>query len=206
MVILAVACILFAFWGAPAAGISIPAVRQIAFTVVSIVTTTGYATVDFELWPPLAHAVLLGLMALGAMAGSTSGGVKSLRALLALRAVRNVFEAAGHRNAVQPPVKYAGRAVPDEVISSIWSFLAIFFGLAGLMALWVAGGYGLDTAVSAGLTSLGNVGPGLGEIGPYDQFGHFPPSMKLGFVFCMLAGRLELFTLLVLLSPAFWRR
>ena len=207
VVVLAVVCILLAFWGASAAGISVPAVRQVAFTVVSIVTTTGYATVDFELWPPLAHAVLLGLMALGAMAGSTSGGVKSLRGLLALRAVRNVFEAAGHRNAVQPPVKYAGRAVPDEVISSVWSFLAIFFGLAGLMALWVAaGGYGLDTAVSAGLTSLGNVGPGLGEIGPYDQFGHFPSSMKLGFVFCMLAGRLELFTLLVLLSPAFWRR
>ena len=207
VVVVAVAGISLSFWGASTVGISPPAIRQVAFTVISIVTTTGYATVDFEPWPPFAHAVLLGLMALGAMAGSTSGGVKSLRGLLALRAVRNVFEAAGHRNAVQPPVKYAGRPVPDEVISSVWSFLAIFFGLAGLMALFVAaGGYGLDTAVSAGLTSLGNVGPGLGEIGPYDQFGHFPPSMKIGFVFCMLAGRLELFTLLVLLSPAFWRR
>ena len=111
------------------------------------------------------------------------------------------------RLAVDLDVDLPDQCLGPEVISSVWSFLAIFFGLAGLMALWVAaGGYGLDTAVSAGLTSLGNVGPGLGEIGPYDQFGHFPSSMKLGFVFCMLAGRLELFTLLVLLSPAFWRR
>ena len=153
------------------------------------------------------HAIILGLMALGAMAGSTSGGVKSLRAILALRAVRNVFQAAGHRNAVQPPVRYGGRPVAAEVVTSVWAFLAIFFGLAALMSLAVAAaGYGLGTAASAGLTSLGNVGPGLGEIGPYDQFGHFPPMLKIGFAFCMLAGRLELFTLLVLLSPGFWRR
>lgn len=184
-----------------------PAVRDVAFTVVSIVTTTGYATADFESWPTVTHVLLLGLMALGAMAGSTSGGVKSLRALLALRAVRGSLEAAGHRNAVQPPVQYAGRPVPEEVITSIWVFLAVFFALAGAMATMVAAaGYDLDTAVSGGLTSIANVGPGLGAIGPYDHFAHFPAAVKFGFAFCMLAGRLELFTLLVLLTPAFWRR
>ena len=204
---LAILAILIAFWGGRAVDQTVPMFRQVAFTVISIVTTTGYATVDFEPWPPLAHAVILGLMALGAMAGSTSGGVKSLRAILALRAVRNVFQSAGHRNAVQPPVRYGGRPVAPEVITSVWAFLAIFFGLAALMSLAVAAaGYGLGTAASAGLTSLGNVGPGLGEIGPYDQFGHFPATLKIGFAFCMLAGRLELFTLLVLLSPGFWRR
>jgi trk system potassium uptake protein TrkH len=191
--------------GAEASGGS--GIRDVVFTVVSIVTTTGYATADFELWPVLAHVVLLALMALGAMAGSTSGGVKSLRALLAVRAVRGTLEAAGHRNAVQPPVQYGGRPVPEEVITSIWSFLAVFFAIAAAMAALVAAaGYDLPTAVSGGLTSLGNVGPGLGEIGPYDHFAHFPAVVKLGFVFCMLAGRLELFTLLVLLTPAFWRR
>lgn len=184
-----------------------PGFRDVMFTVVSIVTTTGYATADFEAWPSVSHLLLLGLMALGAMAGSTSGGVKSLRALLAVRAVRGTFRAAGHRNAVQPPVMYGGRPVPEEVITSIWVFLAVFFGLAGAMAVAVAAtGYDLQTAISGGLTSLGNVGPGLGEIGPYDHFAHFPSGVKLGFIFCMLAGRLELFTLLVLFSAAYWRR
>jgi len=182
-------------------------VRDVVFTVVSIVTTTGYATADFEVWPSVAHVILLALMALGAMAGSTSGGVKSLRAVLAVRAVRGTLEAAGHRNAVQPPVQYAGRPVPDEVITSVWAFMAVYFAIAALMiAVVAAAGYDLQTAISGGLTSLGNVGPGLGDIGPYDHFGHFPAVVKLGFVFCMLAGRLEIFTLLVLLMPAFWRR
>jgi trk system potassium uptake protein TrkH len=184
-----------------------PGFRDVLFTVVSIVTTTGFATADFETWPSVSHLLLLGLMLLGAMAGSTSGGVKSLRALLAMRAVRGTFRAAGHRNAVQPPVMYGGRPVSDEVITSIWVFLAVYFALAGAMAVVVAAaGYDMPTAISGGLTSIGNVGPGLGEIGPYDHFAHFPSGVKLGFIFCMLAGRLELFTLLVLFSASYWRR
>lgn len=184
-----------------------PGFRDVLFTVVSVVTTTGYATADFEAWPSVSHLLLLGLMALGAMAGSTSGGVKSLRALLAMRAVRGTFRAAGHRNAVQPPVMYGGRPVSDEVITSIWVFLAVFFGLAGAMAVvTAAAGYDMQTAISGGLTTIGNVGPGLGQIGPYDHFAHFPSGVKLGFIFCMLAGRLELFTLLVLFSASYWRR
>ena len=181
--------------------------RDVVFTVVSVVTTTGFSTADFELWPSFAHVVLLALMVLGSMAGSTSGGVKSLRALLAVRAVRGTFEKAGHRNAVHPPVQYGGRPVPEEVITSIWVFLAVYGLLAAAQTASVAAaGYDLDTSLSAALTSLGNVGPGLGAIGPYDHFAHFPVFVKLGLVFCMLAGRLELFTLLVLLTPGFWRR
>jgi trk system potassium uptake protein TrkH len=182
-------------------------VRDVVFTVVSIVTTTGYATADFEIWPSLTHVLLLVLMVLGAMAGSTSGGVKSLRALLVLRAVRGTLEAAGHRNAVQPPVQYGGRPVPEEVMTSIWAFFAVYVTIAAVMATGLAAaGYDLQTALSGAITSLGNVGPGLGEIGPYDHFAHFPGTLKLGLVFCMLAGRLEIFTVLVLLTPAFWRR
>jgi trk system potassium uptake protein TrkH len=184
-----------------------PVFRDVVFQVVSVVTTTGYATTDFESWSSLSHLVLLGLMILGAMAGSTSGGVKSLRVVLTLRAVRKNFATAAHRNAVQPPVQYAGKPVPSEVMDSIWIFLAVYFGLAGCMALAItAAGYDLTTAISGALTSIGNVGPGLGAIGPYDHFAHFPGVIKLAFAFCMLAGRLELFTLLVLLTPSFWRR
>jgi trk system potassium uptake protein TrkH len=177
------------------------------FTVVSLSTGTGYATADFERWPAFAHIVLLILMMLGAMAGSTCGGIKSLRAVLVLDAVRKNFKTAGHRNAVRPPVQHAGKPVPDDVLASVWAFLAVYVALVAVMTLMTAAyGYDLPTALSAGITSVGNVGPGLGEIGAFDQFAHFPAPIKVALAFCMVAGRLELFTLLVLLSPAFWRR
>jgi trk system potassium uptake protein TrkH len=121
--------------------------------------------------------------------------------------MRSIFSTAGHRNAVRPPVHYGGKSVPDDIVASIWVFLGVYFLLAGLMAVVAtSAGYDLVTAFSGGLTAVGNVGPGLGDIGPFDHFAHFPASVKLCFAFCMLAGRLELFTLLVLLSPGFWRR
>lgn len=184
-----------------------PIFRDVVFQVVSLVTTTGYATADFEVWSSLAQLILLVLMLLGAMSGSTSGGVKSLRAVLAFRAVRNLFATAAHRNVVRPPVHYGGKPVPDDVLASIWIFLAVYVALAGGLSLIVAGaGYDLVTAISGGLTAVGNIGPGLGEIGPFDDFAHFPGVVKLCFAFGMIAGRLELFTLLVLLTPGFWRR
>jgi len=184
-----------------------PLFRQVVFQVVSLVTTTGYAAVDFELWSYFAQLILLILMVLGAMAGSTSGGVKSLRAVLAFKAVRNSFVTAAHRNVVRPPVHYGGKPVPDDVLASIWIFLAVYFGLVAAMALIIsAAGYDLETSLSGGLSAVGNIGPGLGSIGPTDHFAHFPGIVKVCFAFCMLAGRLELFTMLLLLNPGFWRR
>jgi len=183
------------------------ALRDATFQVVAIVTTTGYATADFEAWPGLAQLVLLQLMVAGAMAGSTSGGVKSLRAVLGFRALRASFAVAGHRNAVRPVVRYAGRPVPPEVLAGIWAFFAAYVALVGFTALAVAAaGYDPLTALSAALTSVGNVGPGLGAVGPLDNFAHFPGVLKLLLSGCMIAGRLELFTLLVLFTPGFWRR
>jgi trk system potassium uptake protein TrkH len=180
--------------------------RGAVFTVVSLLTTTGYATADFEGWPSLAILVLLHLMVLGAMAGSTSGGVKSLRAILSFRAVRTTFAVSGHRKAVRPAVRYAGKPVPPEILAGVWTFFAVYFLLVALAAMVVAGcGYDLLTAMTAGITAVGNVGPGLGAIGPFDHFGHFPAVAKLFLAGCMIAGRLELFTLLILLTPGFWR-
>ncbi len=181
-------------------------VRGSVFTVVSLLTTTGYATADFELWPGIAQLVLLHLMVLGAMAGSTSGGAKSLRTVLAFRAVRATFAVSGHRNAVRPAVRYGGRPVPAEVLSGVWTFFAAYFVLIALAAFGVAAsGYDLMTSITAGLSTVGNVGPGLGLIGPFDHYGHFPGVVKILLSGCMIAGRLELFTLLVLLNPGFWR-
>ena len=181
--------------------------RAAVFQVVSLLTTTGYATTNFELWPGLAQLTLMHLMVLGAMAGSTSGGVKSLRTLLSLRALRAMFMVAGHRNAVLPGVRYGGKPVPPEVISGVWTFFAAYILLISVASFAVAAsGYDILTSLTAGLTAVGNVGPGLGEIGPYDHFAHLPSLVKLLLALCMIAGRLELFTLLVLLTPGFWRR
>jgi trk system potassium uptake protein TrkH len=180
--------------------------RNSLFSVVSIATTTGYGTVDFERWPAFAQLVLLQLMILGGMSGSTAGGVKSLRVLIGFRSLAVAIEKLVHPHAVRP-VKYGGRAVPDEVAAGIWAFFTAYFAIAAVAAAVVtAAGYDIVTAVSSALTALGNVGPGLGSVGPYDNFSHFPGVVKLVLAGCMIAGRLEVFTLLVLLRPAFWRR
>jgi trk system potassium uptake protein TrkH len=207
VVALATVVVVLGTWQASGVDAGSSPFRDAVFQVVSTVTTTGYATANFELWSSLAQIVLLGLMILGAMAGSTSGGVKSLRAVLTLRAVRNTFATAAHRNAVRPPVHYGGKSVPDDVMAGIWVFMAIYFAMMGGVALAIsAAGYDLVTALSGGITSVGNVGPGLGEIGPFDDFAHLPGIIKLILAFSMIAGRLELLTLLVLLNPGFWRR
>jgi len=181
--------------------------RTALFQVVSIATTTGYATVDFEGWPAIALLALLQLMILGGMAGSTSGGVKSLRVVIGLKALSSVFNRLGHRTAVHHPVSYEGKRVPDEVLAGIWAFLTAYFLMVAVIACVVAAaGYDLVTALSASLTAVGNVGPGLGEVGPFNNFAHFPGAVKLTLCIAMIAGRLELFTILILFHRDFWRR
>ncbi|MFQ5458508.1 MAG: TrkH family potassium uptake protein [Myxococcota bacterium] len=180
--------------------------RASLFQTVSILTTTGYVTVDFETWPSLAQFLLLMLMIVGGMAGSTGGGVKSLRMLMGLRAIRANIDRLIHPHAVRP-VKYGGKPVQEDVLEGIWAFFAAYLILAGIAAAVVsASGYDLMTAVSAACTSLSNVGPGLGDVGATDTFAHFPGHVKLVLAVSMIAGRLEIFTLILLLLPAFWRR
>jgi trk system potassium uptake protein TrkH len=180
--------------------------RDAVFQTVSILTTTGYASTDFELWAPAPLLVLLCLMVLGGMSGSTGGGIKSLRALLAMSSLRTTLHRLIHPHAVRP-AKYGGMVVPESVLSGIWAFLTAYLLIAMIGAGVVAAyGYDLLTAISAGMTSIGNVGPGLGEIGAYDNFAHFPGVVKIVLAGCMLFGRLEIFTLLALFSREFWRR
>jgi len=191
----------------PSGGGGEATLRTAMFQVVALATTTGYSTTDFEVWPGLAILVLLQVMILGGMAGSTSGGVKSLRTLIGLRAVSSAFIRQLHPQAVTKPVRFGGHRVRDDVLAGIWTFLTAY----GLIVLVVAGvvaaaGYDFITAISAALTSVGNVGPGLGAIGPSDNFAHLPTFVKLTLSFAMIAGRLEIFTVLVLFHPDFWRR
>ncbi len=181
--------------------------RVASFQAVSLLTGTGFATAHFEHWPAVSQIIILQLMALGAMAGSTCGGVKSLRIVLGIRSLRSAFTLVGHRNAVRPAVRFGGKPVPPDVMAGVWTFFAAYFLVVVVAAAIVsASGFDVVTSLSAALTATGNVGPGLGLAGPYDNFAIFPGAVKLVLAFCMLAGRLELFTLLVLFNPAFWRR
>ncbi len=180
--------------------------RSAAFQAASIMTTTGYVTTDFEPWPSLALIVLLVLMVLGGMSGSTGGAVKSLRALLAMRALRAAVHRLIHPHAVRP-VKYGGEVVTETVLSGIWAFLTAYIVIAAVGAAVVAAhGYDVLTSISSSMTAIGNVGPGLGEVGAYDNFAHFPAAVKLTLAVIMLFGRLEIFTLLAMCSREFWRR
>jgi trk system potassium uptake protein TrkH len=177
------------------------------FQVVALTTTTGYTTANFEVWPGLAILILLQAMTLGGMAGSTSGGVKSLRTLIGLRALSSTFIRQLHPQAVTKPVQFGGVRVRDDVLAGIWTFFTAYALTALVVAGVVAGaGYDILTSISAALTSVGNVGPGLGEIGPSDNFAHFPTYVKLTLSVAMIAGRLEILTVLVLFHPNFWRR
>lgn len=180
--------------------------RTALFHALSIITTTGFGTSDFEAWPSLALVILVQLMILGGMAGSTSGGVKDVRVILSFRVLRNVLARGLHPRAMAI-VKYGGQTVPLDVLAGVWAFLTVYgliaIGATGVMAY---AGYDLVTAFTSALTAIGNVGPGIGATGPSESFADVPAFAKLTLAFCMLAGRLEVYTLIMLLLPGFWRR
>lgn len=181
-------------------------VRASLFQVVSIVTTTGFATADFELWAPAAVFLLLLLMFIGGCAGSTGGGMKNVRLLLVTRHGINELRKMIHPRAVYP-IRFNHRAVSPEILTNILGFVLLLF-IATITATFVMTLLGVDliTAFSAVAATINNIGPGIGKVGPTDHFGHLPALGKWVLVFCMLLGRLELFTVLVLLTPDFWRR
>lgn len=181
-------------------------IRDTLFQVVSIVTTTGYGTADYEQWAGSSQFTLLTLMLFGACAGSTAGGIKIIRLVVLFKFVINEITYAVHPHAVLP-VRLGGDVVPRDVVTNIMGFfvLFLFFFAAGVLAM-TALGLDLLSAFGAVAASLGNIGPGLGSVGPTDTYSHIPMVGKWILVFLMLLGRLEIFTLIVLFSPAYWRK
>ncbi len=180
--------------------------RYASFQAGSILTTTGFATADFDQWPTYSRLALVLSMFLGGMAGSTGGGMKIMRImLLAKHAYREVFRII-HPHAVTS-VKLGDRPVPDEILNSIWGFFLLFMGLF-IVGVLIMAALGLDvvTAFSSVAASIGNIGPGLGGVGPVRNFLHIPMAGKWVLIFCMLLGRLEIYTVIVLLAPAYWRK
>ena len=177
-----------------------------AFQVVSIVTTTGFATADYEQWPVMSQLIILLLMFLGASAGSTGGGMKCLRIMLCFKYCYKELFSLIHPHAVTH-VKIAGKPVADDVMRSVLGFLALYVGLFTLGSVLLAG---LDvdfiTSITAVASSIGNIGPGFGMVGPVENYAQIPILGKWLLIWCMLLGRLEIFTLIILLVPEFWRK
>jgi len=182
------------------------ALRYGLFQVLSILTTTGYATADYEQWPAMSQLILLQCMFLGASAGSTGGGMKCLRIMLCFKFCYKELFSLIHPRAVSH-VKIAGKAVPDDVLRSVLGFLALYMGLFGLCSVLLAGlGVDFTTAFGAVAATLGNIGPGFGMVGPVENYAQIPYAGKWLLIWCMLLGRLEIYTVVILLVPEFYRK
>lgn len=184
------------------------AARDSLFQVVSIMTTTGYATVDFEQWPFGPKAILLGLMFVGGMAGSTGGGCKVVRFLIVFKIIAREFERI-YRPQVVKPMRLGGSVIDEDTGRSVLIYLvlvvAIFcVGAVTLKLIEPADSCSFTTAATATIATFMNIGPGLDGVGAIDNYGFFTPAGKLLLSLLMVLGRLELFAILVLLTPRFW--
>jgi len=187
-------------------GLSIgEAFRQGSFQAVSIMTTTGFATADFNTWPAFAKSALLILMVIGGSAGSTAGAIKVIRLLVVVKYIyRRILLAFNPRTIV--PLKVGGNVLSERIISGIIGMTILYVGIL-ITASLIMTALGLDqvTALSSVAANMGTVGPGLGLVGPAANYLIIPDLGKVVLILCMLVGRLELFTVLVLLTPSFWK-
>lgn len=179
--------------------------RHSLFQVASIITTTGFATVDFDLWAPAAKTVIVILMFIGACAGSTGGGIKVSRFVIAIKAVIRELNSYIHPKSIKK-IKMDGKPVDDEVIHSVSIYFVTIIIIFSFSLLAISfEGMDLTTNFTAVATTLNNIGPGLGHVGPTQNFGILSTFSKYVLMFDMLAGRLELFPLLILFHPAIWK-
>lgn len=180
-------------------------IRDALFTVVAILTTTGFVSTDYLMWPVFLWVFIFALMFIGGSAGSTGGGVKVVRHLLLIKNSWAELKRAMHPSAIIP-VKFNGKTVSQDIIFNVMAFFFIYMMIYGFGIL-VMSLLGLDfeTATGTTIATLGNIGPGIGGVGPVENYAFLSPVAKWFLSFLMLLGRLELFTVLIILSPAFWK-
>lgn len=182
------------------------AIRDSVFTVASIITTTGYATADYELWSHFLKMLIFSLMFIGGCAGSTGGGFKVVRILLLVKNSYHEIKRMIHPNAVIN-IKYNKRRVPSKIVVNVMAFLILYIGVFAISTVVMSiCSNNLETSISSVATTLGNIGPGFGDIGPTENFAYYPSWAKWFLSFLMLLGRLELFTVLILFSKTFWKK
>ncbi len=181
------------------------AIRHGLFQVIAIITTTGFVSADYTLWTPFLTIFFFGMMFLGGSAGSTAGGIKIMRHLIMIRNGILEFRRTLHPRAVLP-VRYNMKAVPRSIVFNVLGFFILYmlsFIIGTLVFSWL--GLDFNSALGGAASTLGNVGPALGELGPVNNYEGLPNAAKWWASFLMLIGRLELFTVLILLTPFFWR-
>jgi trk system potassium uptake protein TrkH len=182
------------------------ACQDASFQVASILTTTGYATADFKLWPPLPQCLLVLCMFIGGSVGSTGGSMKCMRIMVLSKHSYQELLRLIHPRMVTS-LRMGRQAVPTEVLSGIWGFVILFLGLVAVSTFLVAAtGVDIVTSFTAALACMGNVGPGLGAVGPADNYAGLPTFAKWVLILDMLLGRLEIYTVLILLVPRFYKK
>lgn len=182
------------------------AFRYASFQVGAIITTTGFCTANFDQWPELSKVILLGLMVIGACAGSTGGGIKVSRFLILMKSVKQEIRRMLHPKSVTI-VQINGKKVGRDTMHGVYIYFICYILIMMLSVLLVSiNNYDFTTTFSSVLTTLNNVGPGLARVGPIENFSGFSPLSKIVFCLDMLIGRLEIFPYLLLLSPDLWRR
>jgi trk system potassium uptake protein TrkH len=182
------------------------ALRESAFQVASVITTTGYATVNYDLWPTFSKAILFCLMMVGGCSGSTGGGLKAIRALIILRFIRRGILVRLHPSAVCT-VRLGPKTVPGDVVTAVGGFSLLYVATIMFSAVIISfDNHDMVTSLTAAMACIGSIGPGFGGVGPAMNYSIFSDPIKIFLSFLMLAGRLELFTLFMLFTPKFWNR
>lgn len=181
-------------------------VRDATFQVSSIISTTGYATVDYNIWPTFSKIILFLIMISGGMAGSTAGGIKTIRIVIVLKAIKREIDKILHPRRVKS-VKIEGKVAEEDTISGVFLFLGAYAVIA-LIGMFIVAldGFDFTTTLSSVVTAISNVGPGFEMVGPAGNFSAFSHLSKCVLSFCMLAGRLEIYPMLILCSPSLWRK
>lgn len=182
------------------------AFRDSLFQVVSIITTTGYATADYLIWTPFLTVLIFALFFFGGSAGSTGGGIKIMRIVLLFKNSYYELRRMVHPHAIIP-VKFNKHSVDSKIITNVLAFFMLYFLIFGLSTvIFTLIEPDLESSMGAVAACLGNIGPGLGNVGPAENFMHIKPIGKWFLSFLMLLGRIELFTILILFSPSFWKQ
>ncbi len=181
-------------------------VRAAAFQVASIISTTGYSTADFDRWPQVARTILVALMFCGACAGSTGGGAKVIRVLVSFKAARRSIYKTMHPNSVQI-IHVDGERLDDETVGAVGAYMLVYFIItAGAVLLVSFDGKSFETSFTAVVACLNNIGPGLGGVGPMENYAAFSWFSKIVLTLSMLIGRLEIYPILLLFIPSVWRK
>ncbi len=179
--------------------------RQAAFQVVTIISSTGFATLDYSIWPAFSKMILFILMFFGGCAGSTSGGIKILRVMIVFKYIKREFYKLIHPNSVIS-IRIGGQTIPENVVQNVIVFVLLYFLIfAGLSLILLTQDMDLISSTSAVVASLSNIGPGFGSVGPAMNYAGLTTFTKILLSFTMILGRLEIYTVLILITPIFWK-